>query len=502
MQPVTPLEEEIAKVLYGEDYVQRKKAEMSKDPGKTDMESYLLSVEEAMATHSEMAKLRALQSYAMSKAKRQNKIKSKKYHRLLRKSKIKLQMKEFEELQKKDPEAAMVKLEELERARVQERMSLKHRNTSKWAKMQAARAKYDKDSRMALSEQLKISRDLTQKVQVIIFVLLSVYFGLNFFEACIHALFCLKYLVQESSDSEDDENMELPLLVKSSVENPWMLKPSLQDNEKLQMYYTGYKKFWEEYNSQMQKKQNKTTEEGADVVESSEESGSGSESEENESDNDEGKIKKANRNTDGDADEFREVIVNEEEINTESVNETGETNFTSHPTKKVAPLKKNDDNGTNKVSLEVDPDKFLKITKSNSSIVPQFNAENSKVVDLLEESEDSDDETDQRNLIAEAFEDDDVVNEFQKQKKDTVEASQPQDLDNFLPGWGSWAGKDIVANPTKKKRFVKKAKKGPPRKDARASHVIINEAVDDKVRTHQVSIYRLWIVQNFLSFID
>lgn len=139
---------------------------MSKDPGKTDMESYLLSVEEAMATHSEMAKLRALQSYAMSKAKRQNKIKSKKYHRLLRKSKIKLQMKEFEELQKKDPEAAMVKLEELERARVQERMSLKHRNTSKWAKMQAARAKYDKDSRMALSEQLKISRDLTQKVQV------------------------------------------------------------------------------------------------------------------------------------------------------------------------------------------------------------------------------------------------------------------------------------------------------------------------------------------------
>lgn len=160
------MEEEIAKVLYGEDYVERKKAEMSKDPSKTDMESYLLSVEEAMATHSEMAKLRALQSYAMAKAKRQNKIKSKKYHRLLRKSKIKKQMKDFEELQKTDPQAAMIKLEELERARIQERMSLKHRNTSKWAKMQAARAKYDKDSRMALSEQLKISRDLTQKVQV------------------------------------------------------------------------------------------------------------------------------------------------------------------------------------------------------------------------------------------------------------------------------------------------------------------------------------------------
>lgn len=291
--------------------------------------------------------------------------------------------------------------------------------------------------------------------------------------------------------------MELPLLVKSSVENPWMLKPSLQENEKLQMYYTGYKKFWEEYNRQMQKKQKNSTEENDNDNASSEESGSGSESEENESGTEEKKLKKANRNTDGDADEFREVIVNDEEINAEGVNEIGEVNFTSQPTKKVSTLNRNDDKSSNKVSLEVDPDKFLKITKSNSSIVPQFNAENSKVVDLLEESEDSDEETDQRHLIAEAFEDDDVVNDFQKQKKNTVEAAQPQDMDNFLPGWGSWTGKDIVANPKKKKRFVKKAKKGPPRKDARASHVIINEAVDDKVRAHQVSIYRFCVLQNF-----
>lgn len=170
-QPVTPLEEEIAKVLYGEDYLERKKAEMAKDPEKTDMESYLLSVEEAMATHSEMAKLRALQSYAMAKAKRQKKIKSKKYHRLLRKTKIRQQMKEFEELQKKDPDAAMIKLEELDKARIQERMSLKHRNTSKWSKMQSARAKYNKDSRAAIADQLKLSRELTKKMQVLIIVL-------------------------------------------------------------------------------------------------------------------------------------------------------------------------------------------------------------------------------------------------------------------------------------------------------------------------------------------
>lgn len=153
-------------MLYGDDYVARKKAELAKDAEKTDMESYLLSVEEAMATHSEIAKLRAMQSYAMAKSKRQNKIKSKKYHRLLRKTKIKQQMKEFEDLQKKDPEGAMLKLEELEKSRAEERMSLKHRNTSKWSKMHAARAKYNKDSRIALAEQLRLSKDLTKKVQV------------------------------------------------------------------------------------------------------------------------------------------------------------------------------------------------------------------------------------------------------------------------------------------------------------------------------------------------
>jgi U3 small nucleolar RNA-associated protein 14 len=163
---MTPLEEEMARVLYGEEYVARKKSSLSKPLPPSASEAYALSVEEGLHLHSEMSRLRAQQSYQMAKAKRQNKIKSKKYHRLLRKEKIRKQLKEFEELQQKDPEAAMGKLEELNKSRVQERMSLKHRNTSKWAKMQSARAKYNKDSRILLSEQLKLSKELTQKVQV------------------------------------------------------------------------------------------------------------------------------------------------------------------------------------------------------------------------------------------------------------------------------------------------------------------------------------------------
>lgn len=58
---------------------------------------------------------------------------------------MKLQLKEFEELQKTDPEEALKKLEALEKARALERHTLRHKNTGKWAKSKLVRAKYDKE---------------------------------------------------------------------------------------------------------------------------------------------------------------------------------------------------------------------------------------------------------------------------------------------------------------------------------------------------------------------
>lgn len=54
-------------------------------------------------------------------------------------------MKEFEELQKNDPQAALEKLEELDKARAHERMTLRHKSTGQWAKNKQIRAKYDKE---------------------------------------------------------------------------------------------------------------------------------------------------------------------------------------------------------------------------------------------------------------------------------------------------------------------------------------------------------------------
>lgn len=67
------------------------------------------------------------------------------FHQIQRRARVKEQLKEFEELQKKDPEAALRKLEELERTRAEERVTLRHRSTGQWAKNLSVRAKYDKE---------------------------------------------------------------------------------------------------------------------------------------------------------------------------------------------------------------------------------------------------------------------------------------------------------------------------------------------------------------------
>ena len=67
------------------------------------------------------------------------------YHRILRRERIRQQLKDFEVLQKTDPEAALQQLEQLERTRAEERVSLRHRSTGQWARNKAVRAKYDKE---------------------------------------------------------------------------------------------------------------------------------------------------------------------------------------------------------------------------------------------------------------------------------------------------------------------------------------------------------------------
>ena len=91
----------------------------------------------------------------------------------------------------------------------------------------------------------------------------------------------------------------------------------------------------------------------------------------------------------------------------------------------------------------------------------------------------------QRMTIQEAFANDDVIEEFVKEKDEETERSKTKDLDTSLPGWGDWGGPGIDETKRRKK-FTVPAKPGPPRKDSKLAHVIINEDRDKKFAKNQV----------------
>lgn len=105
--------------------------------------------------------------------------------------------------------------------------------------------------------------------------------------------------------------------------------------------------------------------------------------------------------------------------------------------------------------------------------------------------ESSDDEENmmfkQRDLIKQAFAGDDVVKDFNLEKKRIADEEDHKEEDITMPGWGSWAG-DGTTKP--KKKFVRKIE-GVMSKDKRSDkdlkHVIINEKTNKKNLKYQSS---------------
>ena len=63
---------------------------------------------------------------------------------------------------------------------------------------------------------------------------------------------------------------------------------------------------------------------------------------------------------------------------------------------------------------------------------------------------------DQDQLIADAFADDDIIADFERENEARVEAQKPIDIDLLLPGWGEWAGPGkLEVSKYRKKRCVR-----------------------------------------------
>nr|SVE75209.1 EOG090X08JJ [Daphnia dolichocephala] len=502
-KPKTRLEEQISKLLSGNKHVQAANEELT--PAEEEALSSI-SLKEALERRKELAKSRALQSYQEAKARRQNKIKSKSYHRLLKREKMKNHIKEFDALKECDPEKALEKLEQLDKKRIEERMTLKHKGAGKWAKLQAIRSKYDQNARDSLADQLRLGKEVTRKVK------------------------------KPDDESEDD----MPAIPLEKSDNPWLGGSAPEASHQTTQITSGYRKLWDKVNEgkEIKKKMNEGTEikkkmnEGKEIKkkmnEGKEIKKKMNEGKEIKKKMNEGKeikkkmneevkktnsqpkkikkLSKANENRGDlatvDPDENDSVVSEshdmEEEFSEELVEglvrkrtledyqQTTEDLEVKRSTRKRKNKKQpsedhkatNQQNGTRTVT-DIDPFKFLSTSQTvviNSS-VPVF-----------EEGNAEEDEEEQRRMtLAEAFADDDVIEQFNEEKNQAINASTPKDIDLTLPGWGEWGGSGLKISNRKKRQFIIKAPPVLKRKDENKGNLIINQDKSASMRRQQVN---------------
>ncbi|XP_055812363.1 uncharacterized protein LOC129882196 [Solanum dulcamara] len=155
-EPRSDFEKKIASLFNNHEVVEAH----SKD-GARLLELNKISVEDVRERQDQLAKMRSLLFRHEMKAKRVKKIKSKVYHRLLKKDRLKQAGTAIET----DPEAAKEQAVKQEFKRAEERLTLKHKNSSKWAKRILKRGLdvQDDGTRAAIAEQLNQHALLSRK---------------------------------------------------------------------------------------------------------------------------------------------------------------------------------------------------------------------------------------------------------------------------------------------------------------------------------------------------
>uniref|UniRef100_A0A8D1EKI2 U3 small nucleolar RNA-associated protein 14 homolog A n=1 Tax=Sus scrofa TaxID=9823 RepID=A0A8D1EKI2_PIG len=504
----TPLEQEIFNLLH-------KNKQPVTDPLLTPVEKASLkamSLEEAKMRRAELQRARALQSYYEARARREKKIKSKKYHKVLKKGKAKQALKEFEKLRKVNPAAALEELEKLEKARMMERMSLKHQNSGKWAKSKAIMAKYDLEARQAMQEQLARNKELTQKIQR------------------------ASESEEEEGGAEEEGEPLVPdvvneVQVKVNGPNPWMFRNHSSDARE----------------AEVQEGPEEGAEPAGHEASESEEEGPGAEEdmllkefeerrslrqksglngpvgspETKDSSSQEvlselralaQRLNKENRRSgrqevsavrkgtvlqvqrEEPAEEEEEPLLLQRPERAQTLDELEELGREGCLQNEELPRA-----AVEGQQLETNPNNHLGATpkekKRKEQMIDLQNLLTTKspsvkslaVPTTVEELEDEE-ERDQRQMIKEAFAGDDVIRDFLKEKREAVEASKPKDVDLTLPGWGEWGGVGLKPSAKKRRRFLIKTPEGPPRKDKNLPNVIISEQRNIHAAAHQVRV--------------
>ncbi|KAI5957222.1 hypothetical protein KGF54_000150 [Candida jiufengensis] len=147
-----------------------------------------------------------------------------------------------------------------------------------------------------------------------------------------------------------------------------------------------------------------------------------------------------------------------------------------------------------KAAAKIAKQKLKKHNNNNNDTLIDIN-ETLNVRDIHNDNLDQEDQEEsvpkmfkQKDLIKEAFIGDDVITEFESEKRKMIEDEDDKEEDLTLPGWGDWAGS---SNPNKKRRkFIKKIDgitQKDKRKDKNLKNVIINEKQNKKNLKYQSS---------------
>ncbi|GMT00686.1 hypothetical protein PENTCL1PPCAC_22860 [Pristionchus entomophagus] len=417
-----------------------------------------MNVAEAKEKLSKLRRLRALQSYQEAKFRRQGKIKSKNYHRIMKRAKRREELKELDELLVRDPEAARAKLEELDKDRIYERATLKHRSQNKMSKVLARHASKDPNAKKLMDDHIRFGKEMKEKV------------GL-----------------ESEEDGSDDEKEE-------GRETEDLLKDVLKDVEETEMDEESARKEMKKMRMDKQRRAREEKARGEGIKIELVELVPFDEYTKEEEEKMEGKKRKniedGKMENEASKNKKKKMMSNEEKetvpMNVHfdvdqvfdeiemKVNRDGKS-IKEKRVKKGA--KKEIDKAKSKKDMKNNAEK--KKGDENDLILDPNNyliSETSKLMQMGPDMDDGNDLIEDRDAkMGEAFVDDDVMAEFVDEKEEIEEAEKEKDMDLTLLGWGSWTGPGMSNN--KKKKFVIKAQE-KVRKDKGKVGLIISEKRD------------------------
>ncbi|CCH45378.1 U3 small nucleolar RNA-associated protein [Wickerhamomyces ciferrii] len=486
---LTDLEQKVNGVLNASSLLDDKKESTFEEIATAKM-----SVEEMRKRQNELRKMRELMFRNEREAKRIKKIKSKSYRRIKKKELLKNQaLVEGDESDDEDHDSK----------RAQERMSLKHKNNSNWSKsMIKSGLSKDKEARDEMEDMLRRGEALKSKI-----------------------------LDRDESDDEFGDSNDLNLDKDVEYESESETRENLGKTGVLNMAFMKNAEARERTRNEETKRNLRALEENEDINAFNEaESNSGVNKHINSgrriytpgASKSNADMKEVNENVleEHEIDESKSLTnkLNKKEQQRESLIEKNKKKTEDEANKEVDEdesnpwLTSNDSNVQKSRKIRVTDKDSSKLEKNASKLNKQRKRkaneieEPEQIIDMNqtlkvvdphgEDSDHSDNDDDsnihmfkQQDLIKQAFAGDDVVQEFEAEKKQVMKDEGDQIEDLTLPGWGDWAGGKTKNKKQKKNKIVKKTKgiDLDKRKDKNLKNVIINEKVNKKNAKYQSS---------------